>query len=323
MRIDPSVRHALAIGASLLLVVLIHTELLAGSDTPIETNALESRAASELPPLFSIAPGTRIDDTPPPGWSHLVLKSIPQLASGDLDSLPESAKTTATMFRSVILADVRRTRGTDSPYGLRRVGIGICLPDRGHDLVVNSETLQALGIRLSTIPKIVLGRTESEMAQARLVARTPTFAVLRSPVMLLVGGEHHRVLINYALLIDPRSGLLNTLAWWIEADPSARKPSQDLVLLQTAPLVFSCNMDVVAHRLLGEIPVSWSFAMAAMPPGRSLTMPARLRAWSVKDPTTVAESAIMERDLRGALNPLQPVQDSAVGKARLPGRPSK
>ena len=38
--------------------------------------------------LISIAPGTEIANQPPKGWSHLVIKSIPRLASGDLETLP-------------------------------------------------------------------------------------------------------------------------------------------------------------------------------------------------------------------------------------------
>src|ERR1700722_11691015 len=57
------------------------------------------------PRLVLLAAGTRIGDTPPEGWTHSVLRSMPRLKSGDLDTLPTAATKTATMFRTAILAD--------------------------------------------------------------------------------------------------------------------------------------------------------------------------------------------------------------------------
>ena len=107
--------------------------------------------------------------------------------------------------------------------------------------------------------------------------------------------------------------------WWIDADPAARKPAQDLVQLQPAPLVFNCSLDVIARRLL-EVPVSWSFAMATLPPGRSLTMPSSVQPWSVYDPKTVAESASFERELRGFSSALQSAPSASLGSASRPTR---
>ena len=52
-----------------------------GDDTRTETG----RARRAV--LVSIAPGTVVGDRPPRTWSHLVIKSIPRLASGDLEGL--------------------------------------------------------------------------------------------------------------------------------------------------------------------------------------------------------------------------------------------
>jgi hypothetical protein len=320
MRINPSVRYGLVIGVNLALATLGNPNLFAGDEPRANLSTSTRAPAADLPVLNFVRPGTLIDNTPPDGWSHLVLKSIPKLASGDLDTLPESAKDTATMFHTVILADVRRQGGEGGEYALRRVGLGICLPDRGHDIVVNSDALQALGIKLSTIPKIVLGSTEREMARGRLLARTPTCAILRSPVLLFVNKEHRRVLLNYALLVDPKSGSLRTLVWWIDEDASARKPLRDLVVLPPAPLVYTCNMDVSAQRILGQIPVSWSFAMGSMPPGQTQSMPARLQAWSVHDPKSDAESLAFERELRSAWNAPRRALGAVSSAAPRPGR---
>src|SRR5438067_1605445 len=59
------------------------------------------------PRVSFLQAGTRLTDKPPTGWSHLVVKAIPRLASGDQGSLPSAAAKMATLFRTFIVADVR------------------------------------------------------------------------------------------------------------------------------------------------------------------------------------------------------------------------
>ena len=40
-------------------------------------------------PIGLIAPGTVVQHGPPQGWTHLIVKSHPRAASGDLDKIPE------------------------------------------------------------------------------------------------------------------------------------------------------------------------------------------------------------------------------------------
>lgn len=47
-----------------------------------------------LPTLVHLAPDLAVGDGPPSGWSLLVIKAVPRLASGDLDTLPGSALAT-------------------------------------------------------------------------------------------------------------------------------------------------------------------------------------------------------------------------------------
>ncbi|HEY2156533.1 MAG TPA: hypothetical protein VGH33_12955, partial [Isosphaeraceae bacterium] len=63
-----------------------------------------------LPRLVHIAPGTPVDGALPEGWTARVVRSVPRLASGAIATLPDSAKTTATLFRTTILAEVARDR---------------------------------------------------------------------------------------------------------------------------------------------------------------------------------------------------------------------
>ncbi len=126
------------------------------------------------PRLVTLTAATRLGETPPEGWTHLVMKSVPRLTSGDRDTLPTGAEKTATLFRTAILADVQGL-GLDQQFILSRVGIGICVTSRENpkeDIVVTSDRLQSLSIKLSTVDEIVLDAMETELAEARIISRT-------------------------------------------------------------------------------------------------------------------------------------------------------
>jgi hypothetical protein len=154
----------------------------------------------------------------------------------------------------------------------------MCIPSRDgpkEDIVVSSDRLQSLSVRLSTLEQIVLGAAESELAEARLTVRTSTFALLRTPATLVVAGKHHRVDLYYAFCVDRMTGNLRVAVWsmW----PGGIKQPPPPALIEVAPkTTFDCAVDVRAKRLLGAIPVSWSFAMRSLPPGRSIPVSAPL-----------------------------------------------
>ncbi len=257
--------------AVLLVLVFAPSGLRAGSEDYREVPGQGNRAK-----LVPIAPGTLVGDQPPRTWSHLVIKSVPRLASGDLETLPRSAFRTATLIRTVILADVGRSADDPSRFVLRRVGIGLCIPDRSRgDVVVESGRLEEQGVRLGMMEKVVLQSAEAELARGRLSAREPAFALYHGPSVLEVEGVHHKVELFYAFLVDQQSGALRVLLW-----PETRKggPPAPARLVELRPnLVFDCPLNVKAQRLLGTVPVSWSFAMENLPPGQPRPMSPDLR----------------------------------------------
>jgi hypothetical protein len=268
--------------------------------------AVATQTVGSQPRLVLLPAATRVAESPPEGWSHLVMKSIPRLASGDRDSLPATASQTAALFRSVILADVQPV-GLDKEFILARIGIGMCVPARDgkdEDIVVSSDRLQSLSIRLSTVEQIVLDVAEGELAEARIIVRTPTFALLRTPAMLVVSGKHRKVDLYYAFCVDRTSGRLRVGVWsmWPGAIPQPPPPA----LIEVAPkTTFDCAVDVHAKRLLGTIPFSWSFAMRALPPGRAVRVPVELGPQIVtaaRHPVEV-DAEGLERMLRQVLFP--------------------
>jgi hypothetical protein len=179
----------------------------------------------------------------------------------------------ATFFRTAILADIRPANPDEKKFVLAQVGVGICVPqDEIHDVVVSSDRLDALGLHLSTVERLVLDAAEAELAEGRIIARTPTFALFRTPATLVVAGKHRKIALYYAFCVEASTGQLHSAVWAMKPDGEPQRPPSALVKL-SKKAIFDCELDVKAKRILGRIPVSWSFAMRTLPPGVSVRVP--------------------------------------------------
>jgi hypothetical protein len=219
-----------------------------------------------LPQLVLMAPGTEILSDGPRGWTHPVVRSAPRLASGAIDTLPDSAKTTATLFKTFIATDVVRR---DSGYVLNRVGLANAIAFEGREIVISPKGPKAAIDSLTTIQSIVLRELNSEMERGRLIARTPTFALLRSPAIVLVGGRHQAVDLHYAFSVNPQTGAQKTLCWGVMAG-STSAPREIIAMPSKAS--FDCALDVAVSRRIGPLPLTWSFAMTSLPPGKAMAV---------------------------------------------------
>ncbi len=234
---------------------------------------LAQTIAGTQPRLVYLQPGMRIGDKPPKGWSHLILKSLPRLTSGDRSSLPAGASKMATFFRTAIVADIQPADPDEKNFVLAQVGVGICVPqDEVHDVVVSSDRLDALGLHLSTVERLVLDAAEAELAEGRIIARTPTFALFRTPATLVVAGKHRKIALYYAFCVEGSTGQLYSAVWAMRPEGEPQQPPSALVKLRSKA-IFDCELDVKAKRILGAIPFSWSFAMRTLPPGISVRVP--------------------------------------------------
>ncbi len=258
-------------------------DLTVGSPAPIS-------AQLQAPRLVHLEPGSRLEgQSAPQGWSHLVVKSIPNLATGDLDTVSSQAFETARRLRPVIVADIRCSEPEfGSSYYLARVGVGICAPgqDGVSDRVISPSSVEGTRGSWTAKQRIILAAMAYEVSRTHLAAATPTFALVRSPNTFLIEGSHRKVESCQALLVDPQSGKLQVLVWREEARHDQGEPAEVPARLLSAP-VFDCPQDVHATRVLGT-PVAWSFAIRDLPPGAELTIPADL-AGSLK--ATVEGSA--------------------------------
>jgi hypothetical protein len=257
------------------MVVLVGM-LLSGSRSTEERSGRGIDDGPDGPRLVHLAPGSSVAGALPEGWTDRVIRSVPRLALGALETLPGSARRSATLFRTVILADVAKgPRG----YNLRRIGLGNAVPFGDREVVVTSEGPKEVRAALSTIERIVANTADAELCRGRIVASTPTFALFRGPSHLVVDGQHRDIEMNYALLVDPTSGDLLTLIW-------AGSPRRVIALARDP--TFDCALDVAVTAKVGPLPVAWSFAMAALPPGRTIDVPTpAVRTIESGDPATI------------------------------------
>jgi hypothetical protein len=175
-----------------------------------------------------------------------------------------------------MLADVRPVDSDERDFELVQIGLGICVPkDEDHDIVVAADRLDALGLHFSVVQRAVLDAAEAEMAEGRVIARTPTFALFRSPVTVVVANEHRKANLYYAFCVERLTGRLHVAVWMMRSDSKSQQPPTAMVKLGSN-LVFNCDIDVRAKRILGTIPFSWSFAMRSLPPGHSVRVPPSL-----------------------------------------------
>ena len=307
-----------------------------GSD-PMRGVIAASAMAMSHPRLDYLKPGLRIMKKAPEGWSHLVIKSIPRLATGDLGSLPAGSKKTATLFRSVLLANVKPVDINEKDFELTQIGVGICIPDpqdEDQDIVVSADTLNALGLNhLTTVQRMVLDAAEAEMAEGRIIARTATFALFRSPVTMVdrrTGGKHSKANLHYAFCVNHMTGQLDVAVWSMKPESGAQQAPATMVKL-AANAVFSCELDVKAKRILGTVPYSWSFAMPDLPPGQQVRVPPALGSLIVETSRHPAECDPdeLERLLRKTLSTVPdadvasettavPTTDGAVRRTAIP-----
>jgi hypothetical protein len=104
------------------------------------------------------------------------------------------------------------------------------------------------------------------MDRGRLIARTPTFALLRSPAIVLIEGRHQPVDLHYAFCVNSDTGGLKTLCWAVIA--GSQSPPKEIIAM-TTKANFDCTLDVAVARKVGPLPITWSFAMTALPPGQA------------------------------------------------------
>ncbi|MGC8640727.1 MAG: hypothetical protein ACP5XB_12720 [Isosphaeraceae bacterium] len=287
------------------------------SDRPALPEASPGRPIAPPARLVHLEPGCRFEGSQPPeGWSHLVIKTIPTLSTGDLDTVSAQAFETARRVRPVIVADVRQASpSAGSPFRLDRVGVGLCAPgaEPNTERVVSPTSIEGTKGPWTTKQRLILAAMARETSGAKLVAATSTFALLRTPVTFLISGAHQKIDVCYALLVNPRQGELRTLVWLDHAATDGQNVAP-IVARRFASPVFDSPMDVQAGKILGSIPITWSFAIRELPPGVDLTLPPELSTLLTSTTAASARAAEIEQALIAFLQS----READAGLARGP-----
>jgi len=256
-------------------------------------------------PLEPLAPGTVVGGVAPEGWSHLVIKSNPRVATGDVECLSDRVKELASLYFTVLVADVvPRREGGEVRYHLDRVGAGLGARIGGTDRILTPETQRQLGANLDFLASSALGLAHDKVKAMRLVARSPAFALLDAPVLLLQEGKHRPAIFRYALLVEPYHGKLETLLWGFARDgENERRDAIGVLEWLAQDDQQDCLLHVDARELgLFGVPREQAIAQQRIPRGQQQLRPTpEVRELGALSRLTPEQAAELERQLRRLL----------------------
>jgi hypothetical protein len=251
-----------------------------------------------------IPPGTVMDDTPPPGWSRLVVKSHPKIAPEYLNHVNSLTARKASVIFAAVLADVRPADDGRPPrHRLRSVAVGLGIQVKGQDMILSPDTLSTLGSDLDVIDRTVLGEAYERQLRAKLLIRSPLFALVDAPVPFRCGTKNRYIAYRYAFLVDEKTGQLDVLLWGLDA--SGQCAQQVSVVRRLPPNLITeppLYVDDDQINALG-LPSETAFGVGRMPDGDAqFTPPPELRSLAVqKEKFEPHDAQRLEKELRRLL----------------------
>lgn len=241
---------------------------MAQAPRPMGTIDLKSRTLDRIPVR------TVIGQTPPKGWSHLVLFATPTLTAEDLKEAPKIAADYARMFKFTILANVVAQREADRMvYRLEKVARGFAANIKGKETIVDSN--HTLGASMGIFGARILSENEAIIEkELRQVVRTPTMMIFDGNAVMRQKDEHVNMVIRHAVVVDPANGQLYTLVWLLTKDYQLAEPA-----IQALPN--SCRearyLSVKRDQFTLGIPTKEAFALWRIPQGKAVAYDAELK----------------------------------------------
>jgi hypothetical protein len=190
------------------------------SQLPRDDTAPGNRQPNSRAPRLALIPaGTVICDKAPQDWTHLIDKSQPKMHYGDVDQVPKPVRALSGMFFTAILARVCPPNGLENAgYRLGEVAIAMGTRIGAADTIITPDTHKKLGANLGLLPRIALERGYERLGTVTVAARTSTLAIIDGPALMLREGKHRPIIVRRAILVDPRTGELESLLWAIGQD---------------------------------------------------------------------------------------------------------
>jgi hypothetical protein len=255
--------------------------------------------------LEQIPPGTVIDNKAPKGWSNLIIKSYSRPGAGDLKQLSSTADRLTRLLFTCILADVKRNKdGRDGKhYKLEKVAVGLGTRIGDKDTVITPETQKRLGANLVLLARVVLRTAQEKLSDTTVVARSATFLVFDSPSLMAVDDKHKPIVLRYAVLVEERSGRLNTLVWALRHEEDGKYGEPIGAIEWLAPnLTGDCVLHVDGNEFSLGQPTEKAFAITAPPKGqKEIKVGDDLKRLLSRPRFSTATAAELETKLREAL----------------------
>ena len=169
---------------------------------------------------------------------------------------------------------------------------------------------------------MVLDAAEEEMAEGRIIARTATFALFRSPVTLLdpgPAGRHSKANIHYAMCVNRTTGKLEVIVWTVKSDAGSQQVPATVVRMKPAA-VFPVRARRAGETDSGNRAVFLVVCHARPSPGSKLRVPPALGVRMVEASRHPANSDPDELELLlQKIIPTAPAADIAGDKTVVPG----
>ncbi|QDS88643.1 hypothetical protein EC9_28340 [Rosistilla ulvae] len=226
-------------------------------------------------PISVLRPGTLVDNGPPEGWTHLIVKSFPKVASGDVDKIPERDSQLASLMFTALAARTQQT--ADGSWQLTEIATGAGTSVRGRDMIISSDTQQQLGADLGFFARMVLKEFDAKQTQVQYKTISRHFFVVDTIGAFRWKNENRLLPLRYALVLQPQTGQLDTFCWLMDADATGVSTAAvGSIHWLPKSLVFApqLHVDYSKYNFLG-IPSDTAFCSTNIPPGQvTMNIPA-------------------------------------------------
>jgi hypothetical protein len=289
------VRRGLLLAGALLAAVGLTGWALWPSAPPAPDWSAEYDLTARPPDL--IPPGTVVERSPPPGWSHLVIKSLPRVRPADRVKLPAVTVRMASWMFTAFLADVRPEGGR---HRLRAIALGFGTSVHGRDTVITPETGKQLGADFGFLGagREILAKAYERQKKGVVVIHGPTLGLLDTPVWFRCGETNRLVRYRYALLADAPTGRLDVLLWSLGTDDGGCGDRAEVVRIEPGTIDEAELIPDMGEFNLG-VPSEAGFGVDRFPPHTErYLLPSELRALAGQTRFTPAEAHALETGLR-------------------------
>jgi hypothetical protein len=180
------------------------------------------------------------------------------------------------------------------------IGLGTRIGSR--DVIISTDTQEALGANLGPIKKMILGRGEDRLKSVLQVARTDTMIIADAPQTMLVDTRHRIVIFRYVFLVHPSDGSLATVVWRINLGQNGSYQLDPGAAVRMRPnLLAICALHVDGREVTAGIPSSMAFATTRLPVGEPVTMTDALRSVAGQKRFTAEAVGSLEAAVREAI----------------------